>query len=562
MSYRSPKMYSQADPTAFSKGFEAAFEKQQSAFEEDLRQREALAAEAEETLKGLYDQADLGIINGIDSTFNNALQDMLNNVVENGDFANASVGEQAKMLQDLRFKKTAMQRIGEIMGVDQEDWDLRNDPKISAFRNSLLKGEQPQIQSDGMNLKIKGSFGEITLDDIANTRLLNKSGYQETLDSINDDFGQKYNKAINEAYKQGKSDEEIQLLKDQYKQTYGSLIKNSDPDLKSYIKFNVGKSEDEQTMIDNMFGAIDEKVIDPSLIYNRPAEEADYTLGLATNLAKDVASNVPSFLRNMGIENPQMDNSGKLTYTYYQPDAEGNEQPMQAVLNVNDAGDVRTLATRIFNEQYPPGILSGQDRLKAYESFRSQLTQQLKSSITQTPTQTGADQPQGMTIDQIFAVPGETSYPELVMNKSTETVKGGNWTAIDTSLKGEKLVEVKNRYGNLTEQSLAKYRYDQRNRSEDNEKLAKNKDEATQLLALYKAYDSEGKTTADSAIISAISKALDEEQSSQIKNALGVDTFMEVNIDKLLEQVFKVKYNINDADIQTLAGVPNKEFSA
>ena len=86
MSYTKPTMYQQADPLAFSKGFDAAFKKQQNAFKSELEERERIAKEADEALALAYSSADLGSINGIDTKFNEALQQGLNSIIENGDF--------------------------------------------------------------------------------------------------------------------------------------------------------------------------------------------------------------------------------------------------------------------------------------------------------------------------------------------------------------------------------------------------------------------------------------------------------------------------------------------
>jgi len=275
MSYRNPTMIQPADPLAFSKGFEQAFSQQQSAFQADLEERKRIAQEADDALANAYAMADLGPINGIDTKFNESLQTALNSIVENGDFANASNSERAKMIQDLKLKKAAFARIGDIMAVDSEDWDLRNDPRMSAFRKSVLKGEDFKIDSEGLNFKISGSFGTITLDDIANTRIINKAPYEESLSKINNDFTERYSKTIFTAYKEGKSKEEIDLLKQQFKSTYGSLISSQDPDFKKYLQYNVAETDDEGQMVENMFNQIDAKVLDPSLIYKRPVEEKE-----------------------------------------------------------------------------------------------------------------------------------------------------------------------------------------------------------------------------------------------------------------------------------------------
>jgi len=287
MSYRNPTMIPPADPMAFSRGFEQAFAQQQSAFQADLEERKKLAQEADEALANAYAMADIGPINGIDNKFNQALQDSLNKIIDDGDFANASKADQVKMLQDLRLKKAAFGRIGEIMSVDTQDWDLRNDPKLSAFRKAVLSGEDFKIDSSGLDFKINGSFGTITLDDIANTRIINKAPYEEKLDQINGDFKERYGKLVLTAYKEGKSEQEIQVLKQTLKSSYGSLLKSQDPDFKKYMQYNVAETDDENQMIENMFDQIDADVLDPSLIYKRPVEKAKEDIRTKSQIIKD-----------------------------------------------------------------------------------------------------------------------------------------------------------------------------------------------------------------------------------------------------------------------------------
>jgi len=317
MSYRNPTMIPPADPMAFSRGFEQAFSQQQSAFQADLEERKRIAQEADDALANAYAMADLGPINGIDTKFNESLQTALNSIVENGDFANASNSERAKMIQDLKLKKAAFARIGDIMAVDSEDWDLRNDPRMSAFRKAVLKGEDFKIDSEGLNFKISGSFGTITLDDIANTRIINKAPYEESLSKINNDFTERYSKTIFTAYKEGKSKEEIDLLKQQFKSTYGSLISSQDPDFKKYLQYNVAETDDESQMIDNMFNQIDAKVLDPSLVYKRPVEETKEQK-LSIGLTKEQSQTALSNVVNLGKST--LDESGAPTKTspFYQ----------------------------------------------------------------------------------------------------------------------------------------------------------------------------------------------------------------------------------------------------
>jgi len=52
MSYRNPQFIQQADPLAFSKGFEQGFGEQQAKFQADLEERQRLAEEADKARLG------------------------------------------------------------------------------------------------------------------------------------------------------------------------------------------------------------------------------------------------------------------------------------------------------------------------------------------------------------------------------------------------------------------------------------------------------------------------------------------------------------------------------
>jgi len=388
MSYRNPTMIPPADPMAFSRGFEQAFTQQQSAFQADLEERKKLAQEADEALANAYAMADIGPINGIDNKFNQALQDSLNKIIDDGDFANASKADQVKMLQDLRLKKAAFGRIGEIMSVDTEDWDLRNDPKLSAFRKAVLSGEDFKIDSSGLDFKVNGSFGTITLDDIANTRIINKAPYEEKLDQINGDFAKRYGTLITEAFKQGKSNEEIQLLKNKLKDSYASLIKDQDVDFKKYMQYNVAETDDENQMIENMFNQIDSATIDPDLFVSRPKPpQPDASLVFAGNLGMTAASSPASFFNRLsGSENyTDIKMTEDFNITFNRPieveDEKGNITIQQQAesLDLKDPGDLETYARALFN-QYGGKDISMKDRNSAYLVFKQQLVSGLAQS--------------------------------------------------------------------------------------------------------------------------------------------------------------------------------------
>jgi hypothetical protein len=391
MSYRNPQFIQQADPLAFSKGFEQAFGQQQAAFKADLEERERLAKQADDALASAYAMADLGPINGIDAKFNQALQDSLNNIVESGDFANASNSERAKMIQDLKLKKAAYAKIGEVMSVDTQDWDLRNDPKLSAFRAAILKGEDLKFDTKGLDFKVTGSFGTITLDDIANTRIINKAPYEEAVNQLNDDFAKRYEKAITVALSQGKSDQELTLLRNEYQKAYTDRINALDPDLKKYIEYNVAKSQDPNEVATNMFNKAISGIVDPTLIYNRPQpkpQEPNYGVMSATSLATSVGSAPETYFNRLpaaaGYSNVKLNND--LTITYNRPveveDEKGKikvEQQSES-LDLKNPGDFEAFARSTF-EQFGGKDIGTADRPQAYLTFKNSLINSLNQKL-------------------------------------------------------------------------------------------------------------------------------------------------------------------------------------
>lgn len=410
MSYTKPTMYQQADPLAFSKGFDAAFQKQQDAFKADLEERERIAKEADEALAFAYSAADIGPINGIDAKFNDALQAGLNSIVERGDFANASASEKAKMLQQLKLKKSAFQRIGEIMGVDQEDWDLRNDPKLSAFRAAVLKGDPSiQVEANGLDFKIKGNFGEITLDDISNKRIINKAPYEEALNEVNGSFAETYQKSIYEAFKSGKTDQEIQLLREDFKKTYADRIKGLDPDMKEYLKYNVAKTNDEGQMIDTMFDKFDSQIKDPGLIYNRPQKEPDFTSGFASDLGNRVSLDPASFFNRLGTsagyQGVQLNKDNTISFQRPVQDADGNVVMQQGSIDLNNPADFEAYARSVFN-QFGGSEIGVANRTQAYSAFRQSLQESL--------TKQAASQPQQPQTETTTNQPAQVDAPEQI----------------------------------------------------------------------------------------------------------------------------------------------------
>jgi len=382
MSYRNPTMIQPADPLAFSKGFEQAFSQQQSAFEADIQERKRIAEETDAALAAAYGMADLGPMAEFDAGVTNAFQEGVNSIIENGDFANATKADQVKILQKVNLLKGSIQRLGEIVSVDPQDWDLRNDPILSKFRAAVLSGDKSiKFEGKGLDFKVKGSFGEISINDLTNKRIINKAPYEQAINELNSNFGERYYKTMSEAFKAGKTDAEIELLKADFENIYAERIKSLDPDLLQFLKFNVAGTDDENKMVKSMFNKIDSQMLDPSKIYNRPKPpQPDASLVFATNLGMTVASNPASFFNRLSGSQDYTD--VKITddfkITFNRPieveDEKGNITIQQKAesLDLKDSGDLETYAQALW-KQYGGKDISMENRTSAYLVFKQQL---------------------------------------------------------------------------------------------------------------------------------------------------------------------------------------------
>ena len=235
MSYRNPQIYA-ADPMAFSRGFTEAFDKFQGMFEKEKAEREALKRQEEAALARGYAAADIGKINKIDLKLNQGLQQSLNSVVESRQFADATPAEQQRMLQELGVIKSSMQRIGEIAAIDPENWDSRNSKTLTAFRNAVLDGDDSiEVIGEGLNMRIKGSFGEITLDDISNAKVMTKEKYQDIFDNFQDKFTTTAIKRVEQVAKIGGN---VEAEKQRIQEDYKKQLRAQGPELLSYLYGN------------------------------------------------------------------------------------------------------------------------------------------------------------------------------------------------------------------------------------------------------------------------------------------------------------------------------------
>ena len=217
MSYRNPQIVT-SDPTAFSKGFESSFQKFQDAFEAERKEKERIAKEQDESLSSAFKSSDLSGIAGLDARIKNDLQSAIDSILTGGEFATASASEQTKMLRQVSFVSSSLGRLGELAQIDNNDWDARNSTKLGALKAAMTRGDKSiKVVGKGLDLKIVGDFGEVSLDELSSAKFMKKSDYEAEYKALNSDFRTKADGIFKEAAKLGLSIEEIEKsLEDQF----------------------------------------------------------------------------------------------------------------------------------------------------------------------------------------------------------------------------------------------------------------------------------------------------------------------------------------------------------
>jgi len=192
MSYKNPRI-SFADPLAFQKGFQQAFkdvpniiQQQRDKIEQEAKEKEKEAQLLDlSQAKGLS-AADIGQITGVDIQFNEALQNSINSIVDEGKFAQASAVEQQKMLQQIRSLKAVYGKIGEIAGMDADDWDYRNDSRLTALKTAI-NNNNVKIEGEGINMRFVMPDGKsVTTNEISNLRVFDKTPFREDFNKLNE----------------------------------------------------------------------------------------------------------------------------------------------------------------------------------------------------------------------------------------------------------------------------------------------------------------------------------------------------------------------------------------
>jgi len=265
MSYTNPQIFT-SDPTAFSKGFEASFQKFQDAFEAERKEKERIAKEKDEALAQAYNASDISDVVGLDTRIMDGIQKSMDAIIDRGDFANASASEQAKMLRKVSSIKNTVSRLGDLASIDPNDWDSRNSDKLTELKNAMLKGDKSiRIEGTGLDLKIVGDFGEVSLDELSSAKFMKKSDYSPDYDAINSQFRKNADEYLKLAVQTGTSLEDV---KSALKMQFTGLLQNeSDPELLSYL-FSNNLSNDTKLLAKGRYYG------DPEVTKNMSSKEA------------------------------------------------------------------------------------------------------------------------------------------------------------------------------------------------------------------------------------------------------------------------------------------------
>ena len=277
MSYTDPKIYF-SDPLAFQKGFNSSFDRFSKMYEAEAVQRQKIEKEKQVAMAKAYNAADLGSLENVDLKFNNALQDELNEIIDTGQFANASASEKSKILQSLSTKKQNYEKIGKIASSDPETWDVRNSENLTKFKTAIMSGDESlSISGRGNDMKIKFNDGEITMGEISSARILDTSEYEAEFEKFEDDFEKFATKKMESAYEAGKSQEEIAL---ELKKNYFQKIKDRKGEFISYLYSNVASDEARKNGGSILYG-------DPKIMEQLGPEEAGPFVDRQFNIAAE-----------------------------------------------------------------------------------------------------------------------------------------------------------------------------------------------------------------------------------------------------------------------------------
>lgn len=240
MSYENPR-YIEQDPGAFARGFESTFGSFVDKWEAEKAEKEKLAKENDAILAAGYSAASLGPIRNLGSKLQEGLQGAFNNMVENG-FANKTKAEQALSLQKVGLLKQGADQLNTLLSMDSANIDKRNSPLLMKLRNSILLGDDSvSIAGEGEDVSFQLKDGEkISLSEIANSRLMNSSEYQQEWSEIRKEAASKIEQQMASAIRNGMP---IDKVKENARKILIQNFGGKAEDLKSFYYSNVIPSE-------------------------------------------------------------------------------------------------------------------------------------------------------------------------------------------------------------------------------------------------------------------------------------------------------------------------------
>jgi len=276
MSYKNPKI-SFADPLAFQKGFQQAFKDVPNFIQQqrDKVEREAKEKKREQQLLKLsqsrvLSEADIGQITGIDIDLNQKLQDSVNSIVVNDEFAKASPVEQQKMIQKVRYLKAVYGKIGEIAGMDADDWDNRNDSRLTALKTAI-NNNNVKIEGEGLDMRFVLPDGRsITTNEISNLRVFDKTPFRESFNELNEETIKLTNNAMIELQKMPGKDPNVAIAKAE--KDYMRILE-AKGDAYFFFFFENKLSDEEKMEMEAELGIA--KYKDPEILSKLPPDEAD-----------------------------------------------------------------------------------------------------------------------------------------------------------------------------------------------------------------------------------------------------------------------------------------------
>jgi hypothetical protein len=203
MSYENPR-YIEQDPGAFARGFESTFGGFVEQWEKEKAEKEKLAKENDAILAAGYSAATLGPIKNIGEKLQQGLQGAFNNMVELG-FKDKTKAEQALTLQKVGTLKQGADQLNALLSMDSSNMDRRNSPLLMELRNAILLGDDSvSIAGEGEDVSFQLKDGKkITLSEIANSRLMDTSEYQQEWSEIRKEAASKIEQQMASAIRSG-----------------------------------------------------------------------------------------------------------------------------------------------------------------------------------------------------------------------------------------------------------------------------------------------------------------------------------------------------------------------